>query len=193
MYLPKFKYKGNLTTPGSEFVIKSTQTEYVGLYFETYNGKYYSEPEPTPTSKELEKYSENIREFEYGSLFDPVPFPPDLEDYDLIEPDDHVFRLKSTYPIRTHYPVVSESDYEKGFTYRYYVRNKNTGRIQEVSSDVFENMERATEKYYYPNYLIVKIRWSLTDPIKNRDEIVKTNRRFPGLTSYVKSFSQFIR
>lgn len=193
MYLPKFKYKGNLTTPGREFVIKGTQTEYVGLYFKTYDEKYYTEPEPAPTSKELEKYVEHTRDFSPSDSYDFAPYLPVLEDYDLIEPDDHVFRLKSTYPIRTHYPVVSESDYEKGFTYRYYVRNKNTGRIQEVSSDVFENMERATEKYYYPNYLIVKIRWSLTNPIKNRDEIVKTNRRFPGLTSYVKSFSQFIR
>lgn len=193
MYLPKFKYKGDLTTPGKEFTLKGTQTEYVGQYFKTYNGKCYTEPHPSPTSKELERYLEHVREVSPNRSFDNIPFSPVIEDYDLIKPNEHTFKLKSTYPIRTHYPVVTESDYEKGFTYRYYVRNKNNGRIQEVSSDVFDNMERATTKYYYPNYLILKMRWDLINPIKNRDEIRKTDRVFPGLLSYVKSPGEFIR
>lgn len=193
MYLPKFKYKGDLTTPGKEFTLKGTQTEYVGLYFKTYDGRCYTEPKPSPTSKELEKYPEHIREISPNRSFDNIPFPPVIEDYDLIKPNNHTFKLKSTYPVRTHYPKVSELDYERGFLMRYYVRDKNTGRIQEVSSDVYENMERGTSKYYYPNYLIVKIRWNLIDPIKNENEIQKTNRQFPGLSSYVKSFAEFFR
>jgi hypothetical protein len=193
MYLPKFKYKGDLTTPGKEFRLLDSGEDYVGLYFETHNGRYYTENEPRTSSRELQKYNTFVRDFTPNDRFESIPFSPIVEDYDVIRQDVHTFQLKSTYPIRTHYPVISESDYEKGFTYRYYVRDKNTGTIQEVSSEVYENMEGRTTKYYYPNYLIVKIRWDLSNSTKNRDEIGKTDRVFPGLSSYVKSPTEFTR
>lgn len=193
MYLPKFKYKGDLTTPGKEFKLLDSGEEYVGLYFETYNGKYYTESRPRKSSRELQKYSTFVREFTSNDRFESIPFSPIVEDYDVIKQDVHTFQLKSTYPVRTHYPVVTESDYEKGFINRYYVRDKNTGIIQEVSSEVYENMEGKTVKYYYPNYNILKLRWSLVFFSDNSEVIRLGNSRLPGLRDYVKSSSQFIR
>ena len=193
MYLPKFKYKGNLTTPGNEFRYVGTNEDYVGLYFETYNGKYYTEGQPSHLSKEIQKYDTFVREFTSNDRFDYTPYPPIVEDYDVIKQDVHNFQLKSTYPVRTYYPKVSESDYEKGFLMRYYVRDKNTGTIQEVSSEVYESMEGKTTKYYYPKYDILKLRWSLVFSSDNSKVIRLGSRRLPGLRDYVKSLSQFIR
>ena len=193
MYLPKFKYKGNLTTPGKEFRVMETEEDYVGLYFETYNGRYYTGGVPTRNSKELQKYDIFVRDFTPNDRFDYTPYPPVVEDYDIIKQDVHTFQLKSTYPVRTHYPVVSESDYEKGFLFRYYVRDKNTGTIQEVSSEVYENMERKTTKYYYPKYDILKLRWSLFSFMRNSEMVSLGNRRLPGLNEYIKNTTQFIR
>ena len=193
MYLPKFKYKGNLTTPGNEFRYVGTDTHYVGLYFETHDGKYFTEGEPNKLSKELQKYDTFVRDFTPNDRFDYTPYPPIVEDYDELKQDVHTFQLKSTYPVRTYYPVITESDYEKGFINRYYVRDKNTGVIQEVSSDVYENMENRTVKYYYPKYSILKIRWSLSSFSNNSKVLRIGTRRLPGLVDYIKSPSEFIR
>jgi hypothetical protein len=42
MYFPKSQIKSDLYTNGNEFVLESTSTPYVGYYFETSNGKYYT-------------------------------------------------------------------------------------------------------------------------------------------------------
>jgi len=193
MYLPKFKYKGNLTTPGKEFRLVDSGEDYVGLYFETYDRRYYTGGNPGNTSKELRKYKTFTREFTPNDRFESIPFSPIVEDYDVIKQDVHTFQLKSTYPVRTYYPVITESDYEKGFINRYYVRDKNTGVIQEVSSDVYENMESRTVKYYYPKYSILKIRWSLSSFSNNSKVLRIGTRRLPGLVDYIKSPSEFIR
>jgi hypothetical protein len=193
MYLPKFKYKGDLTTPGREFRLLDSGEDYVGLYFETYNGKYYTENEPRTSSRELQKYNTFVRDFTPNDRFESIPFPPIVEDYDVIKQDVHTFRLKSTYPVRTYYPKVSESDYEKRFLMRYYVRDKNTGTIQEVSSEVYENLQGKTTKYYYPKYDILKLRWSLIFTQDNSKILRVGNKRLPGLSSYIKNPSEFIR
>lgn len=193
MYLPKFKYKGDLTTPGKEFRLVDSGEDYVGLYFETYNGKYYTESRPRKFSRELQKYNTFVRDFTPNDRFDYTPYPPIVEDYDVLKQDVHTFQLKSTYPVRTYYPKVSELDYEKGFINRYYVRDKNTGTIQEVSSEVYEQMGSKTTKYYYPKYDILKLRWSLLSFTNNSKTISLSNGRLFGLREYIKNPSQFIR
>lgn len=193
MYLPKFKYKGNLTTPGNEFRYVGTDTDYVGLYFETHDGKYFTEGEPNKLSKEIQKYDTFVRDFTPNDRFDYTPYPPIVEEYDELKQDVHTFQLKSTYPVRNHYPKVSELDYEKGFLMRYYVRDKNTGTVQEVSSEVYEQMEGRTVKYYYPKYDILKLRWSLISSQDNSKVVRLGNRRLPGLGDYIKGITQFIR
>ena len=193
MYLPKFKYKGDLTTPGKEFRLLDSGEDYVGLYFETYNGKYYTESRPRKSSRELQKYNTFVRDFTPNDRFESTPFPPIVEDYDVIRQDVHTFQLKSTYPVRTYYPKVSELDYEEGFLMRYYVRDKNTGTIQEVSSEVYENLQGKTTKYYYPKYDILKLRWSLIFTQDNSKILRIGNKRLPGLSSYVKGITEFIR
>ena len=76
---------------------------------------------------------------------------------------------------------------------RYYVRDKNTGTVQEVSSEVYEQMEGRTVKYYYPKYDILKLRWSLISSQDNSKVVRLGNRRLPGLGDYVKGITQFIR
>jgi len=193
MYLPKFKYKGDLTTPGNEFRLLDSGEDYVGLYFETHNGKYYTENEPRTSSRELQKYNTFVTDSTPNDRFDYTPYPPIVEDYDVLHQDVHTFKLKSTYPVRNYYPKVSESDYEKRFLMRYYVRDKNTGVVQEVSSEVYEQMEGKTTKYYYPKYDILKLRWSLISTLDNSKILRIGNKRLPGLSSYVKGITEFIR
>ncbi len=42
MYFPKSQITPNLYTNGNEFVIETSKVPYVGYYFKTSNGKYYT-------------------------------------------------------------------------------------------------------------------------------------------------------
>ena len=54
MYYPKSKIKTNLYTNGKELVYLSTLENYVGFYYKTYDGKYFSgKSNDDVTSKEL--------------------------------------------------------------------------------------------------------------------------------------------
>ena len=58
MYYPLSQITSNLHTNGGEFVIKNTNTPYVGYYWKTSKGQYFTgkTPQDTPT-EELISYS----------------------------------------------------------------------------------------------------------------------------------------
>ena len=63
-YIPKSKVN-ILNTPGGEFLIRSTNQEYIGDYIELSNGKYYAGNNPTQLGQELViplslRYGKNI-------------------------------------------------------------------------------------------------------------------------------------
>lgn len=68
MYYPSSQIKTNLYTNGTELVVKSTNEKYIGFYFKTSDGKYFSGKTPDDkTSQELSLLN-NSPESEYGNL-----------------------------------------------------------------------------------------------------------------------------
>ena len=53
MYFPKSQIKPNLYTNGEELVYKSNLQNYIGYYFETSRGKFYTGANPSNSSQEL--------------------------------------------------------------------------------------------------------------------------------------------
>ena len=54
MYYPKSKIQTNLYTNGYELAYLSTLDNYVGFYYKTYDGKYFS-GKSNPTSSQRKK------------------------------------------------------------------------------------------------------------------------------------------
>jgi hypothetical protein len=46
MYFPQSQIKTNLYTNGDEFVVKSTDQNYVGSYWKTSSGQFFSKKNP---------------------------------------------------------------------------------------------------------------------------------------------------
>lgn len=53
MYYPLNKIRPNLYTAGNEFIIKATLQNYTGVYFTTFDGKYFTGAQPGINSVEL--------------------------------------------------------------------------------------------------------------------------------------------
>lgn len=185
MYLPKTKYKGNLYTAGTEYVLPGETSPYVGPYFQTFTGEAYTGNSPSKKSKKLLPFEEQ------GSsrgIFTEGPPPVMFEQYDGIRKDQQEFQLRSTLDIVTHYPKPAPADYGKNFIIRYFAIEKSTRRTSEISKEVYTSLNAKEPTYYYPKYDIKAIQWSLVN-IRANQEIVRES----GLGDYLKDPSQFVR
>ena len=53
MYIPKNRVKEDLYTTGGEYIILSTQVEYVGFYHKLYDGRAYTGKTSTEANKQI--------------------------------------------------------------------------------------------------------------------------------------------
>jgi len=175
MYLPTFKYKGNLYTQGEEYSIEGTNESYVGNYFTTYSGDVFTgnKPGDGPNSR-LVRYIQPT-----GGTSNIRP-----EQYDIIRQKDSEVQLRDTAPVPLYYPKPGNVE---SFT-RYFAIDKSTKRVVEVSKDVYLSMKSKEQKYYYPKYELKTLDWSLRSVSDNR-----INTAIAGLESYLKDPSQFVR
>lgn len=185
MYLPKTKYKGNLYTAGTEYVLPGEINPYVGPYFVTFTGEAYTGTSPSKNSKRLLPFEEQ------GSsrgIFTEGPSPVLFEQYDGIRENQQEFKLRSTLDIPTYYPKPMPEDYTKKVILRYFAIEKTTGRILEISKETLTSLKSKEPKYYYPKYTTKVIQWSLVNINANEQIIYKEK-----IGSYLKDPSQFVR
>ena len=203
MYLPKSKYKSNLYAEPGVFVYASNKAPYTGPYFENYTGKYFTGTEPSRNSKEI--------------IFEPEEASPDfrtsiqglpITEYDAIRNNQEEFQLKLTEPIPVHYPNPTPQDYQRGTFIRYFLRNRSTGTILEVSKEVYKAIIDKTPKYYYPGYTAGGLIWRIRGPLNtvtrqgypqagarsiNKAAVEKLEPTLPGISLYLFNLGQFVR
>lgn len=171
MYIPKSKYKPPKYTSGNKFT-NPDGTYYTGWYVETFRGEYLSGKVPSSNSVKL------INEGEVeGSV-----------------PSSYTFSMDVILP--------TEKNYKDGFFYRYFVQDKRNRAI----------IEAVQSKYKYflkQNYTQeVKVKWILEGPAenvnkgvyiyfgaasKNEEAIKEAELTIKGLSSLIKSYSEFVK
>lgn len=180
-----------MALPG-EFTLDGVS--YSGSYYSTYDGKYFTGPNPVlGTNKEL------------------IPF---LLKNSNVEPahstKDRVIEKRRTQPI-SYYPVVTESDYSRGYLTRYFVKKANErGYVMEISEREYQSIKNGTATYDVSFYQLTSVLWKLTGPLNNRRVsqydtragIVDTNRRqveiasktFLGIKEFIgEDYAKFAR
>jgi hypothetical protein len=195
-YYPSFRIKPNLNATGKEFLLNGKP--YVGKYYETYDGKFYSGPNPILGPNE--PLSPNLD----------YPNTPGLKLSGLPESAKRTFanttksKVSATDPTQptSYQPNPLESDYAKGYFYRYFVKKVNEmGYIKEISETEYISIDNGTATYDVSYYQIERIMWKLTGPLNTvrlsqydiRAGIIDTNKRlvetvdkrFLGLKTYI--------
>jgi hypothetical protein len=202
MYLPKSKYTSNLHTTGGEYVYLVDRTPYIGLYFKTYNSRYFTGPIPSLDSKELLPIPDDVSNTVDSPSRQYIP----VTDYDRIRNNTKEFNLKNTLPVPLYYPQPSEQDYAKGILDRYFARENSTGIIKEINQVTFNSLSSKENKYFYPNYTVIKLMWRITGPFSDRtinnyrvpgiktlnlQTIQQTEKILPGISNYLKNPLEF--
>lgn len=202
MYLPKSKYTSDLYTSGGEYVYASNKRPYSGFYFKTYDERYFTGKSPSNTSEELIIAPDDVS---------PTKGSPSRQftattRYDLIRNNAKEFNLKSTLPVDIFYPQPTQADYTRGYITRYFVKEKSTDTIKEISKEIYEALKRKDTTYYYPDYTPVKFPWiisgALSDKIVsgykvpgasslNNKTLLEVEKKIPGILQYLPDLTQF--
>lgn len=192
-YFPPSQYTPDLYTGGNEFLIKQTNQNYIGYYFKTLSGKYYTGNNPnSPPTLELillkltqeEKPPSVTPEVELVFNWDGFSSFM-VQDEDLFYGNNQTYNLLtgiynpssstriSKFPPNYSISTPSQKDYDRGFFKRYFLK-KNTentyGEIQLNEYQKFVNSDPSTQSELFSPVLIV---WVLKG---KKEEVYKTNK-----------------
>lgn len=172
MYLPKIKIKKPNKTVLND-MIDTSGIPFVGDFFETYKGEYFSGTKPSSNSKPL-IYKNSIES----------NFPT---------AQDSTFKTEFTPP--------TEKELANGTFKRYFIQDKRNKNIIEVTKEKFDNSEKnlfttkvsldwtltppAKDVYFNG------VRFDGAET-KNRLAVQSTSKTIEGLQDYIKDYAQFV-
>jgi len=169
MYLPKSKYSKPKYSRGERFQLLNG-TDYIGWYFKTYKNEYFTGKAPTSRSQKLKELITDDTG-DTGKQF--------VNDY--VRP--------------------TEENYKNGFLTRFFLQDVRNKSIIEVKQTKYNTLRKL------PYINGVKIDWVLKSPAedgvkngyiffgsasKNKELVLEAEETITGLSSAIKSFSEFI-
>jgi hypothetical protein len=178
MYYPKSQITTNLYTNGGELVYVSSQAQYIGYYYKTSTGKYFTgrTPQDSP-NLELKLISIDADLNNLPILFS-VPvntFDINIEDYNSIKQSSQEILNVPTY----YQPQPTQQDYQIGEFRRYFVKKTNEILYIEVSKETYEAILNKDSKWVWYDYFAFNIPWQITG---DKLQVAKTNNNIVDLT-----------
>ena len=198
MYFPKSQIKTNLYTKGGEYSFANSNDSYIGYYYKTSDGRYFSgrTPNESPTFELFNLSLENL------------PLTPSLETTDYYSIDrgyarstNLSFNQTPPSPPKQSYPIVTENDYKLGEFQRYFVKKGNETQFLEISLEDYRKYVSQDRDVMFELYIPIQINWILTGEKEqvyqvNQSIVSRTEREqnLPGFTQYFRDrFTQFYK
>lgn len=201
MYYPKSQVKTNLYTKGGEYSLVGSIESYIGDYYITSDGRYFTgkTPSESPSSELILYIPPSIPSFRSG------------EEGRSFYTIDEVGYLQATSlqlnlaippaPPKQSYPVVTENDYKLGEFQRYFLKKGNETKFLEISLEDYRKYVNQDSDVMFELYVPIQINWILTG---EKEQVYKVNqaivartereRNLPGFTQYFRDrFTQFYK
>ena len=188
-YYPKNKIKTGLYTNGNEYSILESDKNYIGKYWSTSDGKFFTGLGPTDKPYlELIKYTENNPQS--GDYIHPSPkvsFIPDNLDEKDFNPKDNYFYTylkggninKLTTLPTPYYPQPTEADYKLGEFQRYFCVKANELKYTEVTKEQYEKFKNKDQSVAWQYYIAFTLPWDISG---EKEQVYKTNRNIVLIT-----------
>ena len=197
MYYPKSQIKTNLYTNGGEFITFDTDQEYIGSYWKTSSGEYYTGVSPdsrgyrelVPMQKEQVK-KENTLTVNVGG---------DADIYNSLKGVD--LNSSSKNIPSYYYPQPTEENYKLGSFIRYFAKRSNQNIYIEINKSQYESLTKKQDNWDFASYRAFKIEWTLSGSSPqqvsniNQSIVAVTERKLKitGLLQYFKDYSKFYK
>ena len=208
-YVPLNRLKTDLYTSGQEYARIDTQQEYIGYYYELYNGSKFSGKTPNDkTSIRLIEYSKLDYTTEEGDQVVSPVLP--VGDFDAdpsfplnVNPQTvKIYRAaigenpKSSYKRKLpepHTPEPTQDDYEASEFTRYFAKKINELYFVEINRSTFEKLIKQTNEYYWEPFRTVRMPWRISG---DKNQVAEINKNMTLLTEQrfkVEGLQQFLK
>lgn len=179
-YYPSFATKNNQITKGADFLLEGEP--YSGAFYYDYKGNAYTGVDPYHGSnlllEPIKKYNKNKFLANNRSL---ESFASALSN---VSPK--IFFNSESLEPTTYYPQPIDSDYQKGYITRYFIKKINqSGYVVEISPAEYVAFTNGEVRYDVSFYQVTSILWKITGPLNTqrlsqydiRAGIIDTNKR----------------
>jgi len=186
-YYPKSQIQIGLYTKGEELRVYSTKANYIGYYWKTSKGEYFSGKNPYAGSPITLEIIPKIP----GSTFNTITYNKGNEIYNILK---NVDITKSLFIPSYVKPSPTKDDYEIGNFIRYFAKKNNENLYIETSKKIFKDFENKDSNYDFNSYLIFSVSWKLTgkkSQVSTTNQniifITEQNLKINGLKLYLKN------
>lgn len=176
MYYPKSQIKPGLYTRGNELVYASNKENYIGYYYKTSQGNFFSGKTPNSLNSERlilltreyldytnpELLNEPILEVEAGREVE-YTLDPDYRNATDIDYYSRILKVPSNTKV---YPT--KKDYELGQFTRYFVKKVNTPLFKELTQENYRRYVNKDQYVQYDLYIPFKLIWCVSGEDKNK-------------------------
>ena len=168
MYYPLSQITPNLYTNGGEFINSITKENYIGYYFKTSKGEYF-------TGRDSNNRP-NILLTPFSSTTSPTIVPPtdnlspslynidstEVINYLLLNNKTKTEILNPTLNLPVYNPnVPTQQDYQIGEFRRYFCKKTNEFLYLEINKDTYDKLINKDVKILYQLYKPFKIKWQI--------------------------------
>ena len=196
MYYPKSQIVVNLYTNGQEYVIKSSKENYIGSFWKTADGKFFTGK--TPESKNIQELILSPSSTTASSLSNDVYVNNSYTITNLYTKVYPVFSQMQYIPL-SFTPNPTQSDYDLGEFTRYFCKKANEFIYLEIDKDTYDKLKNKDPKILYQLYVPFTLKWQLIgdkekvyNTNKNIIELVMRDQKMYLLNRYLKeNYTQF--
>jgi len=206
-YYPLNRVKTNQKTNGERFAIGGVP--YKGPYYETYDGNFFTGPNPIQGPSQLLTDIENpslggsadtgTPRYKTNENSEASKLPATLTNIRVAANSE----LTSPYQTpKSHFPQPTDDDYARRSFTRYFAKKRGqAGFVIEIDQTTYDALKAADETYDYINYECISTLWQLAGPLHDDRTnkqykiagIIDTNERlinakepgFPGLKAFI--------
>jgi hypothetical protein len=177
MYYPSSQIQTNLYTDGNTPVIlvyASNNQVYVGFYWTTSKGEYFSGKTPQDATSQPLKIATQDKSTSTTTVFS--------SRYTQIKP------VKTKTIIQNYISQPTQSDYDTGEFVRYFYKKVNESKYMEISKDDYFNLVKRNPQYDSALHIPFYIHWKLTG---NKEQVYNTNKNIVQLAIQRQNLYQF--
>jgi hypothetical protein len=196
MYYPLSQIKSNLYTNGGEYIILSSKKNYIGYYWKTSDGKYFTgrTPQDTPVS-------------ELGKVLEYTPLPDTQIQQNVLNSIDQenvknipYLSIKNIDPnqvtfIPTYTPTFpTQQDYQIGEFRRFFCKKTNEIQYVEINVNQYSLLAKKDPQILWQLYLPFNIPWVISgyaenaaSTNKNIVELTMKQLKLPRFNDYLKN------
>lgn len=185
-YFPKSQIKTNLFTNGNEFVLEGTMDFYIGYYWFTADGRYFTgrSPEANPNPRTLEKPRFNPEQEQFQ---DPRFNEDNIEYTRLNNPTD---LIPKSPPMPYTFRVDLTQDNVPAEITRYFCyKNVDKKQIIEIDEDTYRKLRDNDKTILFSQYTPFRFLFSLRDEAGNRGRVADADTQNSLRTYFIQWFN----